>query len=166
MPSDWFSLSLLAVCCLAVVLGADRAEAAEGELLAPKLKWWDEWRARTKEPVPDFGAMKSWADLPPLLRLDDGRPVRSPADWDARQAEIRRLLCHWIIGTFPDRVPPLAKAEIVSEETPPHARRRIVRLAYRTATTTADQPSPRRAHRAFARIPGLHLSGRRHRRPD
>src|ERR1051325_855205 len=138
MQSDWLSAILVALACLAVVVHADRVQAGTGDVLAPELEWWDQWRAETKEPIPAFNALKSWADPPPLLRLQDGRPVQSREDWEARKAEIRRLLCHYIIGSFPDHLPPLADAEVVTEEKLPHARRRIVRLTYRTATPTAE----------------------------
>jgi pimeloyl-ACP methyl ester carboxylesterase len=141
MQSYWLTVALLALPIATAVFHADRVRGAEEKLLAPALEWWDQWRAKTKEPIPDFDALKSSADLPPLLRFADGRTVRTPADWQARKAEIRRLLCHYIIGAFPDHVPPMTHAEIVQEEKLQHARRRLMKLTYHTATPTVENVS-------------------------
>lgn len=140
-------------CSMAVVFGALAGLAASpvrgqvsahddvNRVLAPSLPWFDEWMARTREPVPDFAAMKSCADLPPLLRFEDGAPVRTPAEWQRRRDELRRLLTRWILGTFPKQAPPIDKAEVLREGRESGAVRREVRVTFRTATPTADAVS-------------------------
>ena len=137
--SQWFSAGLMALACLAA--GAHRRDLAAAEpsdVLAARVEAWDRWCATTGEPVPDFTAMKSSADLPPLLRFADGRTVKTRADWEGRKAELRLLLCRWIIGSFPEKIPPLVKSELIAEETLTHARRRLVKLTYKTGTPTAE----------------------------
>jgi dienelactone hydrolase len=55
------------------------------------------------------------ADLPPLLRAASGEWIRTPAEWPQRRAEIATLLCQHIIGSFPEGVPPLLRAEVREE---------------------------------------------------
>jgi pimeloyl-ACP methyl ester carboxylesterase len=107
-------------------------------LLAPPLKWFDEWLAKSGETPPDFSSMKAWADLPPLLQFEDGAPVRTREDWQKRRTEIRRLLCQYILGSFPEKIPSLGRADVLAETKSRRTIRRHVRLTYKTATPTAD----------------------------
>ena len=73
------------------------------------------------------------ADLPPLMEFLDGTPVRTQADLEHRRREIRDLWCKYFIGSFPEEVPALIKAEILEEkEKADHSTRRRVRLTFDT----------------------------------
>lgn len=98
--------------------------------LAPERPWFSEWLRRTGEQCPDFESMPSHADLPPLMQFADGRPVRTPADWDARRAELRTQLERWFWGTFPATPPQLLSHRILTEEREPGALRRRVELTF------------------------------------
>ncbi|MCE9590617.1 MAG: alpha/beta fold hydrolase [Planctomycetes bacterium] len=104
--------------------------------LAPDLPWFNEWLKRTGEACPDFDAMPSCADLPPLLTFADGRAVRSPADWAARQREILGQLRHWFWGTFPVTPPTLVAHRILTEEREHYAIRRRVELTFDARSTS------------------------------
>ena len=54
-------------------------------------------------------------DLPPLLQFLDGSKVNTLEDWSRRKEEIRRLMCQYFIGAFPQTTPSLIKAEILQE---------------------------------------------------
>ena len=58
----------------------------------------------------------SRADLPPLLEFQDGSPVTTPAGWRRRRAEIRNLMCEYLIGTFPEETPSISHTEVVHEQ--------------------------------------------------
>jgi pimeloyl-ACP methyl ester carboxylesterase len=64
---------------------------------------WNEWLARTGELPPDFDALPANAYLPDPLVFQDGKPVRTAADWTSRQTELRKLFEHYFTGTFPPR---------------------------------------------------------------
>jgi dienelactone hydrolase len=73
------------------------------------------------------------ADLPPLLEFLDGTPVRNLEDWADRKEEIRRLMCHYFIGTFPKSVPSIIDAEILEEHTEEDgSSRRRVKVTFST----------------------------------
>ncbi|MFH1924595.1 MAG: alpha/beta hydrolase, partial [Planctomycetota bacterium] len=73
------------------------------------------------------------ADLPGLLEFLDGSPVRDVTDWPRRREEIRRLMCETFIGTFPDSVPTLLRAEVLKEEVDEDgSTRRRVELTFNT----------------------------------
>ncbi len=107
------------------------------ELLARPLDWFTEWMQRTGEAPPDFDAMKSTADLPPLLEFADGRPVTSLEDWAARREEIRSLLCHWFFGSFPADPPRILRADVLNEERERRVVRRRIGLAFDTQPATS-----------------------------
>jgi cephalosporin-C deacetylase-like acetyl esterase len=122
--------------------GPQATEAADsGRMLAPPLEWFDQWHERTGEAVPDFGAMRSRADLPPLLELENGTPVENQAQWQQRREELRELLLHWILGSIPRAIPPLVETEVVAENPMEGAISKTVKLTYRTDTPTAQQVS-------------------------
>lgn len=78
----------------------------------PDVPSWDEWQKQSGELPPDFDALPKVNGLPDPLRFLDGRAVKTPADWTARRAEIRRLFEQYDIGSLPpkpklDRVVPL-----------------------------------------------------------
>lgn len=98
--------------------------------LAPPLKAFDDYMARSGDAWPDFDSMRSWADLPPLLEFVDGRRVNTDADWLARREEIRTLLCRWFYGSFPATPPKLSNAELLLEEAEYRGTRRQVRLTF------------------------------------
>jgi pimeloyl-ACP methyl ester carboxylesterase len=106
------------------------AAPSTGVLLAPQLEWFDRWVAETGEPIPDFDAMPSMPNLPPLLRSRDGREVKTLEDWQARRDEIKSLLCHYVLGTFPDEIPRLTEAETLREVRERGAIGRKVRLVF------------------------------------
>jgi hypothetical protein len=87
----------------------------DGKLLAPRLDWFDEWLARTGEPIPDFGALPSVPELPDLLRFADGSQVAAPGDWPRRRAELRGLVRHWLTGTWPDAAPALSEVRVLRQ---------------------------------------------------
>ena len=69
------------------------------------------------------------ADLPPLLQLLDGTPVRTAEDFQRRRQEIRRLLCQHFLGSFPEKAPAVVNAEVLREQKPEDgSTRRQVRL--------------------------------------
>jgi dienelactone hydrolase len=73
------------------------------------------------------------ADLPPLLERLDGTPVRDAAGWASRREEIRRLMCRYFVGTFPESVPKLVEAEVLDERRGDNgSTRRRVRLVFDT----------------------------------
>lgn len=110
----------------------ESARKGETSHLAPPLEWFDQWMAETNERVPEFDAMRSMAGLPPLLEFYDGRPVSNVDDWQLRRDEIKRLLCKWILGSFPDEVPDITKSEVLVEQRERGVTRREVRLTYDT----------------------------------
>ncbi len=56
------------------------------------------------------------ADLPPLLKFQDGRKVTKAEEWDQRRREIRDLMMAVFIGTVPDETPTVLEVEVVREE--------------------------------------------------
>ncbi len=128
---------------MACFVSPGRAE--DRRLLAPPLEWFDEWKNETGETVPDFDAMPSDADLPPLLEFDDGSPVDSEADWQRRREEYKQLICHYFIGTFPNEVPAITEVKVLSESRERGHVRQTIALTYATdppATITVETFCP------------------------
>ena len=50
--------------------------------------------------------------LPPILRFEDGRPVRTPADWPARRAELLDLFAGHMYGRTPAGLPAYTTREL------------------------------------------------------
>ena len=72
-------------------------------------------------------------DLPPLLEFCNGDSVRNPTNWERRKEEIRRLMCETFIGSFPESVPAIVKAEVIEEQAKEDgSTRRRVRLVFDT----------------------------------
>lgn len=115
------------------------AGTSDNRLLAPPLPRFDAWLRQTGEKAPDFASMKSWADLPPLLRFENGSVVRTAEDWARRRNELRHLLCDYIIGHLPEHTPALAKAELTGQEKLAGGVRRDVRLTYATRTPSVPE---------------------------
>ena len=91
------------------------------------------------------------ADLPPLLQFADGRPVVTSRDWPRRASEIRKLMCEYFIGTFPETLPAILRSETLSESQIGETIRRMVRIVLNTPSQVAfeleiwiprDGPSP------------------------
>ena len=102
-------------------------------LLAKSLPWFEEWRQRKAEPIPDFNALPRISDLPPLLEFSDGRKVVTLQDWEQRRTEIANQLCRYFLGSFPARPPPLTKTHIVQEDQEQGAVRRLIELTFGVA---------------------------------
>ncbi|HIB91279.1 TPA: hypothetical protein EYN09_01610 [Candidatus Poribacteria bacterium] len=67
------------------------------------------------------------SDLPPLLEFLDGTYVETAGDWERRRSEIRRLICQYFIGNFPDVIPAIIGTRTLEEisKTDGSVRRRI-----------------------------------------
>lgn len=89
--------------------------ASRNRMLAAPTPEFEAWLAKTKSPVPDFDQMRSFAGLPPLLEFYDGRPVRTSGDWQARRAELRRLLGEYFLGAIPTDRPKVQSAKVLNE---------------------------------------------------
>jgi len=111
---------------------SENSRPSDQRILARDLDWFTEWMKSAGEPVPDFGSMRSMPDLPPLLEFLDGRTVRTETDWERRKEEIRRLLCHYILGSFPDSPPQLVRSKVLEEVPERAALRQVVQLTFDT----------------------------------
>ena len=60
-------------------------------------------------------AFRACADLPPLLRFNDGAEVKTKAALERRKREVAVLLQRYFIGTFPGKVPALLSAKVLDE---------------------------------------------------
>jgi len=58
------------------------------------------------------------ADLPDAMTFLNGKKVKTTDDFKARQAEIKKLWCDYVIGHFPKEVPELLSAEVLKTEKP------------------------------------------------
>ena len=56
---------------------------------------------------------RACADLPPLLRFNDGAEVKTKADLERRKREVAMLLQRYFIGTFPEKAPGLVSAKVI-----------------------------------------------------
>jgi pimeloyl-ACP methyl ester carboxylesterase len=113
------ALSLLTVLALIQPAWA-MSEQERREYLANLLKilppapQFQQWLDKTGELPPDFDALRRMNGLPDPLKFLDGRPVRSAADWKARQAQIWELYQKYDLGTFPPK-PKLDRAVVLDE---------------------------------------------------
>ena len=87
------------------------------------------------------------ATLPSLMHFTDGKRVSSLIEWDKRRQEIRDLLVKYFIGTFPEEVPEIIKAELISGvQSDKDSIRRRIRITLATpnrASFDMDLWSPR-----------------------
>jgi dienelactone hydrolase len=83
------------------VTAAAAARLAELRQLLPRSDAWEAWLQRTGELPPDFAALPGRAELPDPLRFQDGRPVKSRADWESRRQELLDLFQHYVVGRVP-----------------------------------------------------------------
>lgn len=56
-------------------------------------------------------------DLPDAMTFLNGDVVKTKAEWTKRKEEIKSLWCEYIIGSYPDKTPPIISSEIIAEET-------------------------------------------------
>ncbi|MBA2113798.1 glucuronyl esterase domain-containing protein [Bremerella alba] len=56
------------------------------------------------------------ADLPDAMTCLNGEVVKTTDDWKARKVEIKKLWCDYYIGHFPQEVPSLLSAEVISTQ--------------------------------------------------
>lgn len=68
---------------------------------------WRQWVERTGALPPDFATMPREALLPDALAMQDGTPVTTPQQWQARRQEILRLFEDYAWGHWPAEVPPV-----------------------------------------------------------
>lgn len=95
----------------------------------PAVPSWNEWQQKTGAQPPDFDALPRANFLPDPLRFENGRAVRTPADWPARRAEIKAAYEKHIIGSLPPR--PKLERIVPLEDNPGEGfRTRSVRLEY------------------------------------
>ncbi len=138
---------LLLNACLAAVLGTmpgpvtagtasetaararRQATLAELRRMLPSSPSWEAWLVRTGEPPPDFEALPGEAGLPDPLRFQDGRPVRTRAQWRERRAELLALFHQYVWGSVP---PPPDNLQVVEsrEQVEAGVRVREVTLAF------------------------------------
>ncbi len=76
---------------------------------------WEAWLARTGELPPDFDQLPSHGRLPDLLTGDDGAPITTVQEWQARRERIRQLLQQWVVGSIPP-APDHVRAEALEEQ--------------------------------------------------
>ncbi len=110
---------------LALLLGQSSFAMTEAERrqyleklqqILPDVPSFREWLQSSGELPPDFDSLPRVNGLPDPLHFLDGRPVRTPAEWRVRRAEIQRLYEKYDLGTFPPK-PKLDRA-VVLDETP------------------------------------------------
>lgn len=95
----------------------------------PAVPSWSEWQQSTGALPPAFDDLPRSNALPDPLRFLDGRPVRSPADWAARRAELLDLMQRHVTGSFPAK-PALLRAVVLDETRSEGVLTRNVRLAF------------------------------------
>ena len=116
---------LVVLCVIAIVFGSARplwSMTVEGRRdylenllkILPDVPSWRQWLETSGELPPDFDALPRVNPLPDPLTFLDGRPVKTPEDWQARRTEIRELFEKYALGPIPPR-PPIHHADV--EET-------------------------------------------------
>jgi pimeloyl-ACP methyl ester carboxylesterase len=93
-----------------------REYLAKLQQILPDVPSFRDWLQKTGELPPDFDALPRINGLPEPLQFLDGKPVRTPREWQSRRAEIRRLFEKYDLGTFPPK-PKLDRA-VMLDETP------------------------------------------------
>lgn len=87
--------------------------------ILPPVPSFTNWLENTRELPPDFDALPRINSLPDPLTFLDGRPVKTPADWKKRRAEIIKYYEMYDIGTIPpkpklDKIVPVDPATVPS----------------------------------------------------
>ncbi|MDA1190692.1 MAG: alpha/beta fold hydrolase, partial [Candidatus Poribacteria bacterium] len=77
------------------------------------------------------------ADLPSLLRMQDGSTVTTTLEWELRRRQLRRLLCDFVLGTFPEKPPAIADAQILKQTCERGTIHEIVQIAFDTEPATS-----------------------------
>lgn len=147
-------VSVLSALLLAGPLAAmtvEQRRAHTGWMLKnlPEVPAWNDWQRATGALPPDFDTLPSVNALPDPLRFLDGRPVRTPGEWIARRAEIRKLFELYVTGSFPAK-PPLDRVVALDETRGSGYTTRNVRLEFgpggkgtlRVQLTIPDGPGP------------------------
>ena len=97
--------------------------------ILPDVPSFREWLHNSGELPPDFDALPRINDLPDPLRFLNGKPVRTPQEWNARRAEIKDLFQKYALGTFPPR-PKIERVVPLEETRGEGCRIRRVRLEF------------------------------------
>ncbi len=97
--------------------------------ILPDVPSFKQWLDKSGELPPDFDALPKVNGLPDPLQFLDGKPVRTPADWKLRRAEIWRLYQQYDLGKFPPK-PKLDRAVVLDETHGNGYTIRNVRLEY------------------------------------
>lgn len=118
MPMRWsiWVLVLLSFAPASPAMTPDERRAYRDHLMQilPEVPAFSQWIKKTDSLPPDFDALPRCNDLPDPLTFLDGHPVKTPADWQARRAEILDLYEKYDLGTFPPK-PKLDRAVVTSE---------------------------------------------------
>ena len=93
--------------------------------ILPEVPAFSDWVKKTDELPPDFDALPKCNNLPDPLKFFDGRPVKTPADWKSRRAEILSLYEKYAWGTVPPR-PVLGNVEAQETAGTGYRTRRLV----------------------------------------
>src|SRR5579862_725760 len=98
--------ALLAACAAPAAAMTEQERRAYLEKLQqilPDAPAFRAWLEKSGELPPDFDSLPRRNTLPDPLHFLDGRPVRTPADWTSRRAEILQLFEKYDLGTFPPK---------------------------------------------------------------
>ena len=76
---------------------------------------WEHWLHTSRELPPDFDELQTNAFPPDLLSFQNGKPVESPEQWQARKVEIRESLDKYMFGNWPPPPPKIAITYLESE---------------------------------------------------
>ncbi|HVS72365.1 MAG TPA: alpha/beta fold hydrolase [Phycisphaerae bacterium] len=104
----WAVLGAVGVACFpcassASAMTPDERRAYRDHLVAtlPDVPAFDDWIKRTDELPPDFDALPRHNELPDPMTFFDGRPVKTPEDWQKRRQEILDLYAQYAWGKIP-----------------------------------------------------------------
>ena len=74
---------------------------------------WENWLRKTGELPPDFDKMRTCAAPPDLMVFENGKPVKTPEQWQERKQEIVKEMKEYMFGNWP---PPPPKTAIKYQE--------------------------------------------------
>lgn len=124
-----FLLALAALLSAAAATSEQRRDYLKKlNAILPPSAPWEQWLARTGELPPDFDALPAQGFLPDPL-VDDGRAIRTEAQWRERRLNIRQLFEQYVIGTMPPR-PKNLRAVPLGTERQDRAEIRRLRLEF------------------------------------